>query len=165
MCLKKVCTGHKYVKDCSNASSELKSKLLMEWYYKLKAEREEKRKMKRQISMMLETSNCNSSLFTCIFCDSIEAIVMADNGSDDNLIPPHMLRAMFRADTSTMVVDLNAQVEFKMAVNAKPGQEHYTVLCSQSVNASVRLTIRHRTSLLLQTSLGLSLGNLVIPYS
>ncbi len=100
--------------------------------------------------MMHETSKFHSSLFTGIFCDSIEAVVSADNGSDDTLMPPHILRAIIQADTNTMVVDLDTPVEFNMAVYAKPGQEPYTVVCLQSVNASVRLNIRHGTSLLLR---------------
>ncbi len=64
---------------------------------------------------------------------------MADNGSNDNLMPPHVLRAIISARPNTLVVDFDTPIEFKMAANSMPGLEEYTVVCQQSVRASVRL--------------------------
>ncbi len=106
--------------------------------------------MKKQISMMQENTNYHSSLFTGIFSDSVQAVVMADNGSDDNLMSPHVLRKIVVADPNIVVVGLPTPLEFKIAVNAKLCQEPCIVVC-QSVNASVPLNIRDGTSLLLRS--------------
>ncbi len=143
-CLNPRCNGRHLVKNCPNTSEELKKKLLTELYANVKESRFD-RKNKLALNMMHGTSSHNSSLFTGIFCDNISVVVMADNGSDDNLMPPHVLRAC----PDTLVSELDSPIEFKMAVNSKPGQEEYIIVCNQSVRASVPLNIRHGTNIFL----------------
>ncbi len=137
---------HHLVKNCPNTSEEQKKKFLTELYAKVKDSRLD-RKKKSALNMMHGTSSHNSSLFTGNFCDNNSAVVMSDNGFDDNLMPPHVLPAIISACPDTLVYKIDSQIEFKMAFNSKPGQEEYNVGCHQSVRASVRLNIRHGTSL------------------
>ncbi len=61
-----------------------------------------------------------------------------------------MCSVLLSASPDTLVFELDFPIEFKMAVSSKPGQEEYTVVCHQSVRASVRLNIRHGTTLFLR---------------
>ncbi len=133
-CFNPKCNGNHLVKNCPNTSEEMKNKLLTELYAKVKDSRLDRKK-----NMMHGKSSQNSSLFRGIFCDNISAVVMADNGSDDILMQPHVLRAIISASPDTLVFELDFSIEFKMAVSSKPGQEKYTIVCHQSVRASVRL--------------------------
>ncbi|PXF40026.1 hypothetical protein BWQ96_10260 [Gracilariopsis chorda] len=100
-CLNPVCDGHHYMNECPITSDEDKKKLVAEYHEAKRARKgaEKKRKGDKYKGNIGTVDGAeiekNSSLFSATFCTgAVEGIVLADQGSDINVIPPSFLTLM-----------------------------------------------------------------------
>ena len=93
----------------------------------------------------------HSTLFSATFYETVEAVVLADPGSDDNLMLPRVFRKILLANKDAKVENLAQPIKFSMAVNASgPDGTNAYVTCRKSVHADANLRIRHGSSLMLR---------------
>ena len=144
-CLNPKCKEYHFIKDCPITSEEEKSNLKEEYH--------EGKRRKRQGSFTGKISKIStdsidghSSLFSASFCKgAVEAVEMADQGSDANIISPSDLRSITEADQSIKPIPLKKIHTFSNALqSAKP------IRCCTTVQATVRLRVRHGNSLTLE---------------
>lgn len=71
--------------------------------------------------------------------------MLADQGSDINVIPPHILKSVLEADKTVQLQRLSETQEYSSAnVNAEP------LRCSQTLKYNVMLRIRHGTNMMMR---------------
>lgn len=142
-CLLPRCSKKHYIRDCELATTEEKKSLVAEL-------RQKRRKTHSSgkvgtIHSASEVQN-NTSLFNATFLNgAAEMTIMADQGSDANIIPQALLRALRAADPKLVVSSLKQPRVFD---NANTAAE--SLRCTQSVRADVELRIRHGEKLMLR---------------
>ena len=156
-CLNKSCSEYHFMNECHNTPETRKKELLSAYYdakKKLKGDRRDRfsgrRDQKRKdgsVGVVGEHNlSNNSSLFSATFCDgAVDAVVLADQGSDINVIPPNVFELIASADSSLMPEDLSTVLRYSNALlDAEP------LCCSRKVSLDVMLRIRHGTKMLLR---------------
>lgn len=63
------------------------------------------------ISISIEEKANHSTLFTAVFAQSIEALVLADKFADDNLILPALLQVLEHSKAEFKVKNLDSPME------------------------------------------------------
>lgn len=110
-------------------SPEEKKHLLKEYFDNKRSEKCSDKKMYR---LGDDSIDSHSTLFSATFCEgAVEAVVMADQGAYDNLMPPQLLEAMIKANSQLQVTELCPPLVYDLA----------------TVVADVDLRIRHGTTL------------------
>ena len=90
--------------------------------------------------------NDHSSLFTANFCDgAVEAVLMAYQGSDADILPPKVLQATLIADPNVSFVQLD-----RMRIYTTANKDGPPLSCKRVVKGNVLLRIRHGTNLSLR---------------
>lgn len=148
LCLHELCKKKNlkhWLNECDHCKDDpAKKKELLETYWKENGGKRPK-KMGR-----MGCSTEDPTLFTATFADTIEALVLADNGSDDNLLPPDMLKKLLQCKPDLKVTLLDNPIEYSMAVDAQTKSGVAKVVCDRTVKADVHLRIRHGSTLLLR---------------
>jgi len=130
--------------ECENTSTEDKKKFVEAWRAKKAAKKDGNI---RKLSHQGDQGNLkNSSMFSAKFCDgAVQCSLLADQGSDGNILPPHVLDKIVQVSPNLNVVKLNRVHLYEMVdKTAQP------LSCSRRVTASVMLNIRHGTTLCLR---------------
>ncbi|CAN8069121.1 unnamed protein product [Agarophyton chilense] len=139
------------LRDCPHVKHDKAKqvKLIQEW----RQEHGRKRKKHDRGGMRTMADDAdmsNSTLFSAKFHDSLEVMVLADNGTDDNLMPPAVLKKLLLAKSNLKVTLLDMPLEYGMAVEAESAGPAAKVICDKIAHADVELRIRHGTNLLLR---------------
>lgn len=153
-CLNKSCSEYHFMNECQNTNETRKKELLSTYYDSKKKQKGDKRfrfsdrKGKDgSVGVVGEHDlNDNSSLFSATFCDgAVDCVVLADQGSDINVIPPNVFKLMADADNTLNPEDLGGALRYSNALlEAEP------LCCSRKVNSDVMLRIRHGTNMLMR---------------
>ena len=130
--------------ECKMTSDEDKKRLLAD--YRARKAAKNDGKIKKLSNQDEKNDEINSSLFTAKFCDgAVECSILADQGSDASVLPPHIFERMILADPNLEAVELKRVRTYDTVdSNATP------LSSSRRVIASVLLNIRHGTHLCLR---------------
>ena len=141
-CLNPKCKEYHFIKDCPITSEEEKSKLKEEYHEGTRRNRQGS--FTGKISKISTDSiDGHSLLFLASFCKgAVEAVAMADQGSDANILSPSDLRSITEADQSIKPIPLKKIHTFSNAL-----QSAQPIRCCTTVQATVRLRVRHGNSL------------------
>lgn len=151
-CLLPRCDGEHLISACPIATDQEKKNCLDEYYEKKRQKGDGNARRNRERSSTIAAIHGakqhaeTSSLFTAEFCDgALEAMVLADQGSHTNIIPPELLANVMKSDKTVKVINLSKPVKFS---NALPSARLIT--CSREVQLDVQLRIRHGEKLMLR---------------
>jgi len=137
LCLLPRCGKHHFIKDCTSATEDEKSKYLQEY-------RDKRRKVDKpggNIGGIADScvDSDNTSLFTANFCNgAVEYTVMADQGFDINVLPPGLLKLISKADPHLKIEQLKEIKKFHNARKSAP-----PLYCGREAQIDVELRIRH----------------------
>lgn len=135
-CLNKKCNQKHFLNECETTSAEEKQRLLA-------AYRESKRSKGTVGNLGSQDVEDDSSLSSATFCNgAVETTVMADQGSDANVLPPHILSQILTSNPDLTVIDLERTAHYDTVDKSAP-----SLPCSRKVTASVLLRLRHGTHL------------------
>lgn len=149
-CLNSKCNEHHLVKDCPITSDAEKERLLEE-YRKKKKDKSLKKDAKKVAKLTKAECLNHSTLFSASFLDgAVEATVMADPGSDDNLMPQSVFCALAKAKKDLGIEVLKKPIEFNLAIIASKTGEKVVATCRKAVVATVNLRIRHGNGLIMR---------------
>ena len=143
---------HHYVKECPllKKHEALRNRLLDEW--RRNNPHHMRRNYKALKSMAVDNNANHSTLFTAIFAQSIEALVIADKCADDNLMPPAIFKLLEKSNSDFNIKYLHTPIEYSMAVDVQGTSGVAKVVCSNLVTTDVELSIRYGTNLLLRNA-------------
>ena len=149
-CLNPVCDELHFIDDCPRTSDAEGGGLKDQYHANKKARSDESVDRKKgKFVGSIERSGAspdNSSMFSVSFCKgAVEVTVLADQGSDGNLISPSVLKFITDADPNVLIKQLPAPVHFSNAHTAAQN-----IACSRDVTADVLLRIRHGNNLVLR---------------
>lgn len=145
-----------FMNNCIKTSEEDKKRLIVEFQQSKKAAEVSKGKTAKGYkpkgkdgdvgaigSAVIEE---NSHIFSASLCDgAVEAIVLADQGSNINVISPRLLEPMMKTKKGLEVSQLHETQEYGNAcINAEP------LCCSRRLTGSVMLRIRHGTNMMMR---------------
>ena len=138
-CLNSRCKEYHFIRDCPISSDADKKRLKQEYH-------ENKRTKRAGKVGRIEAeagSTENTSLFSASFFEgAVETVAMADQGSDANIIFPSLLRKLQHASPELKIQSLDKNVTFANALaTTRP------IRCSRSIQATIRLRIRHGSAL------------------
>lgn len=141
-CLNPDCDGHHFINECPMTRKETQKELLKEY-----------RKAKNAISSIGHIGRIgngrdeeNSSLFKAEFCNGkVEVTVLADQGADVNLIPPHVFEHIKAAKPQTEAAVLGHTDYYGNVDKSAAG-----LPCSRSKTTNVTLQVRHAEPLILR---------------
>lgn len=138
-----------WLNDCDECRNDpsMKKKLLDE-YRKSQGGRREKRD--KNMGRMGTDESSHPTLFSAKFSETVEVLVLVDNGADDNLMPPGIFERLLKDDPKLSVTALAEPIEYSMAVDAHGRDGIAKVVCDRTVRADVQLKIRHGSTLLLR---------------
>ena len=100
--------------------------------------------------MAVDNNANHSTLFKAIFAQSIEALVLVDYCTDENLMPPAIFQLLEKSNSDFNIRYLDTPIEYSMATDAQGISGVVKVVCSKLVTTDVKLRIRHGTNLLLR---------------
>ena len=147
-CLNKDCNERHFIADCENTPDEEKKRLVEE--YRSKRKRREGRQgpknegVKRLSALADKAVRSNTSLFSAALADgAVECVVLADQGSDANVMSNTTLQQLIAAAPSTTVENITPERVYKSVTDGE-------LICNKSVHTDVRLRIRHGSSLLVR---------------
>lgn len=144
-CLNPDCHERHFLNECPNTSAE-KKKRLLEAYHAAKKSKTGKGNAGNIGQLASPQAEENSSLFSATFCsDAVEATVLADQGSDVNLLPPHVLDMMRKADKSLTINVLDRTYYYSTVDKTAP-----SLPCSRKVKANITLRVRHAANLVMR---------------
>ena len=145
-CLLPRCNKKHYIRDCDLATVDEKKNLVAELRQKRRKTDHKSKVNAIQTEPAEHDSMDNSSLFTATYCNgALEFTLMADQGSDVNIISPDLLAKLKEANPSVSVTKLASKREFG---NANTNAAALT--CGQMVTADVELRVRHGEKLMLR---------------
>lgn len=143
-CLNKEKCPHSrhYMSECPNSTDEEKKKLLKDFRMDKKRQRKSEGNVK---ALVVDPTRDRSTLFSGSFLnDAVETIIMADQGSDCNLLGPETLNAIQSSDSSVQTTKLDPPVSFNGVGKGA------TINCNKKVTLDVQLRVRHGTRLILR---------------
>lgn len=149
-CLNPVCHERHFIDDCPR-TSDAEGRRLKDQYHANKKARSDEGIDRKQGKFVgsIETSGesqDNTSMFSASFCNgAVEVTVLADQGSDGNLISPSVLKVITESDPNVLIKQLPSPVHFSSAHTAAQ-----KITCSKEITADVLLRIRHGNNLLLR---------------
>lgn len=148
------------VKDCPITSEDGKRKLLTEYRQnkeryaekgKCKGKKGDEPNVGRAARLTGSDLENHSTLFSASFYNgAVESLVLADPGSDANMLPLHVLEELLKVDPSLHVTTLNKALSFTMACSKDPEGSEINLKCNRSVVADLCLRIRHGTKLMMR---------------
>lgn len=142
-CLHPKCDGFHYIKDCTVATENEKTELLAAFKEKAKQRLKDKKKGKVH-RLNAEKIDCHSALFSGTFANgAVECEVLADQGSDTNLLSGKVWKLMKEAGYKSKVTHLVPPQVFNSVTNGE-------IVCHIKVEADVHLRIRHGSALVLR---------------
>ncbi|CAN8071777.1 unnamed protein product [Agarophyton chilense] len=155
-CLNPECAEFLFIADCNNSTEEEKEKFRKEYYAEKKKRREEatsgrhgkkKGKVNRVASERIDS---HSSLFSALFCNgAVETVVLADQGSDVNLLPKSIFQGITEAAPVVKAEELVPSRVYSGISTGSPKQAE--IECTERVSLDVQLRIRHGSKLLLRS--------------
>lgn len=141
-CLNPKCDKKHFIRECEMTSTEDRKKLLDQYYTNKKAKRKD-----GEIGQVLNSfEDKNSSLFSATFCDgAVEATALADQGSDECILPPNILDKIRKVKPDLNVTTLD-HTRYYGTVDASAT----SLPCSRTISLNIMLRIRHGTNLSLR---------------
>ncbi|CDF33359.1 unnamed protein product [Chondrus crispus] len=155
-CFNPACDGYHFIDDCPISSEEQRRR------YKDEYRARKQRKMRfdtgsgsadRQIGQRkgsvrrigADAIDPHSSLFSATFIDSaVESVIMADQGSDGNIMPPAVFDMIAEAASNLHVASLVPPHTYSFV------DQDRGLTCRRSMTADVHLRIRHGVKLVLR---------------
>ncbi len=132
--------------ECTNTPKDEKKRLLDAYDKDKKTKSNSKTDVGKVTHLGGNCSDYDSSIFSATFCDgAVEAVVLADSGSDANIIPPSVLAKIKGADKNLLVTKLPNVVHYGTADTSAS-----SLPCSRKVTSTVLMRIRHGTNLALR---------------
>ena len=142
-CLNLKCTGKHYLRDCPNTSEEEGRKIYAE-FRRNRNLNNDNTKEKGVVNKISRSSENHSALFSGSFANgAVEVEILADQGSDVNLISNSVFQDLIRAESNLKTESIAPPAKFG-SINQSDA-----VICSNRVVADVQLRIRHGKNLLL----------------
>lgn len=84
-----------------------------------------------------DIDNHSALLSACFSNDSVECVVLTDQGADGNIMPPNVLETIIRTAASLKILNLGQPVSFS-------GVDGNTVIrCTQELTIDISLRVRH----------------------
>lgn len=154
-CLNPKCDGKHFVADCPISSEEEKRIFKEEYHARKKriirfntdknpagSSSKHKGSIRRLGAQAIDD---HSALFSATFAlGAVESVVMADQGSDANVLPPTVLDALKKATPGLAVEELKPPHSFDFL------DQSSGIVCHKRVVADVQVRIRHGTKLVLR---------------
>lgn len=110
-----------------------------------------KRKKPKFMKRMAEWDIDNrSTLSSAKFKETIHALVLPDNCSEDNLMLPDIFDKLKSSNPHLVMTQFDKKIVYALAVEAQASTGTAKVICGKTVKADVELRIRHGASLLLR---------------
>ena len=145
-CLNPKCDKKHFLRDCEITSAE-ESKKLMDEYFRKKRESKKDGSI-GQVQAFDDDINAdlNSSLFSASFCDGcVHTTVLADQGSDECILPPQVLSQIGKVRSDLDVVTLDRPCHYETVDKSAK-----SLTCSRVVTLNILTKIRHGTELSLR---------------
>lgn len=143
-CFKPDCNDRNFMNECPNTHESRKKELLEAYRAKKPKPNNNLAGSVGQISSSQKEDNC--SLFEATFCDgAIEVFWLAYQGSDVNLMPPHVLDQIKKNDSAVKVGNLRGNFYYGTVDKSAPA-----LPCSRRVRANLLLNVCHGTKLALR---------------
>ena len=145
-CLNKRCSGHHYLVNCPISTDQEKQTLRDEYREKKRAKLNNEQKSRGRVNLLAAAEvDAHSALFSASFAKgAIESTVLADNGSDTNLMPPAVFKQLQEACPTLTVITLEPAHCFN-PIGSGP-----QITCKKKAKADTQLRIRHGTKLMLR---------------
>lgn len=146
-CLNPKCNEHHWLYECPITSDEQRKELTAAYHAQKKARAKSSKGNDGNVGQLSRHDrNENSSLFSGTFCDgTVHVDVLADQGSDVNLMPPETLEDMMRHDPHVQAEVLDRTYYYRTVDKGAP-----SLPCSRMVKANLTLNVRHASSLLMR---------------
>lgn len=143
-CLNPNCDDRHFMNECPNTTAAKKKELLDAYRAKTPKFSKDRSGSVGQISSSKKEESC--SLFEATFCDgAVEVSVLAEQGSDVNLTPPHVLDLIKKSDSTLKIENLGRTFYYGTVDKSAPA-----LPCSRLVHANLMLNVRHGTQLALR---------------
>ena len=161
-CLNKSCPERHDISDCRTTPKDQKKKLIEEYKRskrrKTTGNKDGKPEREKRLSALADVeTKGNSSMFSASLADgAVEHVVLADQGSDANIMPLSILDNLLISTPNLKVSQLQPPHVFKSVTNGN-------LVCNKSTIADVRLRIRHGSSLLLR-GVAWEISTIDLPY-
>ena len=144
-CLNPKCNGKHYLRDCPITSEEEGRKIYAEFRRNRNLNNDNTKEKGVINKVSRKFSENHSALFSGSFANgAVEVEILADQGSDVNLISNSVFQDLIRAESNLKTESIAPPAKFG-SINQSDA-----VICSTRVVADVQLRIRHGTNLLLR---------------
>lgn len=105
-------------------------------------------------SMSIDKTADYSTMFTAVFAQSIKAVLLAENWTENNWMPLAISQMLEQSETNFKVKNIDPLIGYSMVVDAQGTSEVARVVSSKLVTTEVKLRISLGTNFLSRTLTG-----------